>query len=452
MPPLPFTVLARALMAGGSAPAPTTVQFTYAQASGSITGQKDILRTAGRTYLGAGVSTALVLYIKGTDASVFITHNTAGFGTGAGLVECYIDDGAKVTPVGVGGKFPLFTGLSDTLHKVVIAIGGIYGNNAYILQSNPLIEATGAPPSISFSPSWVTRSSSEGSVWTSCTYQALTANYTPNPTVSGSALGSKTACVKVRADTTYLDVVTQGTHFGVSIDGASPTYYATGKAAWTPSVTRITTTAGEKDYYVWATVTGNATAISNIQVGTSSAPVSTAATKLHQVGDSITNGNTGGSNHEAITDVQPVAAALGFVGANIGVSGWTSAQLAANIAAMSATWGGNVAQDVAVIAIGRNDTGAFSTHQANFVAIKDQLLTLYKTVLVRGVLETGTSFTTFNADMSAWVTSLADADVIYIDPESWTGISTLDGVHPDPAGYATIAAYAKPAYQAALGL
>jgi lysophospholipase L1-like esterase len=453
-----MNLIFKLMMKGGGAIAPTTEPFTYAQGSGSITGQQDVLRTAGRTYLGSnGTGSDLVLFMKGTDASVYLTHNTAGFGTGAGMVKCYIDDGAVQTPIGVSGKFPLFTGLPDVTHKVVIHIDGAYGNNAYILQSNPLFEVSGAPPTISYAANWSRRTGSTGTVWTSATVAALTAQYTPNPTVSGSPFGSNVPCVKIRADTSYLDVVTQSTTFGVSIDGAAPTYYSTGKAQGIPSYTRITTVAGAKDYYVWTIVTGAAGTISNFEVGTSAAPLSTTAKKLHQYGDSITFGDTdgGGALTSVHTDVQRSSSALGFVGANIGVSGWTSAQLATNIVSMSSAWGGNVAEDVAVVAIGRNDAGAFSTHQANFVTIVNQLLTLYATVLVQGVLRpvAGTDFTTYNADMGTWVAGLSNPRVIYISPLAWTGITTIgDGTHPDAAGYVTLSGYAKPAWQSALGL
>lgn len=431
-------------MLRSGAVAPSTITKTYSDISSGLVGTIDLVRTAGRAYLLADQVTPLVLWIKGTDASAWMYH-TGGNGTGAGLLTVSVDDGATVTPAGVSNKFPLFSGLSDTLHKVVICVGAAYGSNAYYLTSGTLIEATGVSPYVSNAAYQLQRGTSgSGALWSSMT-MAAPANCIPTTAICQYSVTtvSNVPSVKFRSSSAYIDVTTQGFWFAVSIDGAAPTYYATGYTETArKTATRRIVTSGTHDYYVWT----NNKSLSNatqwtLAIGLDAAPTSVTGKRLHQYGDSITNGVSATST--AHTDVMRVAANFGHTGSSYGIAGQTTAQLVTNVVGQAAAAGGNVAQDIAILAIGRND-GSFSG--TDFDSIVATLLTYYAKVLVRGVLETGTSFTAFNASMSAWVTGKSDARIVYIDPEAWTGIATSDGTHLTDAGYVTLAAYCVTAY------
>jgi len=425
----------------------TTITRTYAQISAGIVGPIDTARLANRTYLLASNNTALVLYIKGTDASVMM-YNVNGFGTGAGLVAVCVDDGAVTTPAGVANKFPLFSGLSDTLHKVVIMIPAGYGTSSYLASNASPIEVTGVNPYVLTSSSVIERGGSTNAVWSSPTV-ASGGTYVPATAITGTGAATATSAipsVRFRSATTYLDVSTQGTYFAVSIDGGAPTYYATGYTGGsrTASSKRITCDGVLRDYNVWSTNGAASGALLMLSVGVDSAPVAITVKRLHQFGDSITEGV--GATSFAHTDCMRVASALGMVGSTFGIGGQTSAQLATRIAAQVALTNSNVSTDIAVLAMGRNDANVFTS--SDWDTTVAALLTGYAKVLVRGVLNTGTSFTTFNASMSAWVTGKADARIVYIDPATWTGIATGDGTHPTDAGQVTLANYCITAYAA----
>lgn len=427
----------------------STITRTYAQVSSSLFGPIDTARTANRTYIRPGGDTALVLYIKGTDASVMM-YNGNGFGTGPGMVTVCVDDGAKTTPSGVSNKFPLFTGLSDTLHKVVIATGAGFGTNSYFITNANVIEATGVNPYVLTSSTVIERGASTNAVWSSPTL-STGGTFVPATNITGTAAATATSAVpsvRLRSATTYLDVSTQASHFAVSIDGGAPTYYTTGYGgSRTASSKRIVCDGVLRDYNIWST-NGSGSGISVLlSVGVDSAPVSITAKKLHKFGDSITSGTAGtGITSAAHTSCMRTAAALGMVGSTFGISGQTSAQLATRIAAQVALTNSDVGNDIAVLAMGRNDANVFTS--SDWDTTVAALLVGYAKVLVRGVLNTGTSFAAFNASMSAWVTGKADARIVYIDTDSWSGINSPDGTHPSDAGHVTLANYCITAYAA----
>jgi lysophospholipase L1-like esterase len=432
-------LLTKLLMKGGAV-APTTAQYAIASVVSGFVGQVDD-STGGRKYITAyingGDAGAIVFYVKGTSASAWAYHWSGNYTNVAGLLECSIDDGAFTTPTPVSAKFPLFTGLSDTTHKVVIRCAAAY-SSMYMTTAGNVIEATGAPSSVNTAPNviqygtantyWTTPTASKGGAWT------------PAPTNTGMPVSgtSSTYSVKFKTSSAYLDIVSRGAYVGVSIDGATPTYYAVP----TSRLLRVTT-SGTHDYYVFAIAAAPNGTADMFSIGLDSAPIATTAAKrLHQYGDSITYGSSATS--VVHTDVQRVAAALGYVGQNIGISGQTSTTLATNVVTQAAQANGNVANDIAVLAIGKNNPGNFIS--ADFDSITTTLLTYYKKVLVRGVLETGEDFTAYNSSMSSWVTGKGNPNIVYISSESWTGIATSDGVHPTNAGYVTIAGYAVTAY------
>jgi lysophospholipase L1-like esterase len=432
-------LLTKLLMKGGAV-APSTLQYAYASVSGGLAGQVDA-STGGRLYttawIGGGDAGVITLWIKGTSASAWAYHWSGNYTNVAGLLEVSVDDGAYSAPTPVSAKFPLFTGLSDTLHKVVLRCAAAY-SGMYVVTSGNVVEVTGAPPAISTAASMV-QYGTANTYWSSPTASKGGA-WTPAPTNTGFSTGSTsiTYAVKFKSSSAYLDIVSRGAYVGVSIDGATPTYYAMP----TSKLLRVST-SGTHDYYVFAIGAAPNGTADMFAIGLDSSTLATTAAKrMHQYGDSITYGSS--STSVVHTDVQRVAAALGYVGQNIGISGQTSTTLATNVVTQAAQANGNVANDIAVLAIGKNNPGNFIS--ADFDSITTTLLTYYKKVLVRGVLETGEDFTAYNSSMSSWVTGKGNPNIVYINSESWTGIATADGVHPTDAGYATIAGYAITAY------
>lgn len=146
-----------------------------------------------------------------------------------------------------------------------------------------------------------------------------------------------------------------------------------------------------------------------------------------------------------------VAANLGYVGSTYGIDGNTVATLQARMASALAIKDTDNTKDVAIIAIGRNDSVWDSTAITNYTDIINQLLAKYLTVICRGVLPEGANlWPVQNGGISALVTSLANARVKWLDTSTWTGIATADGVHPTDAGYVQIKNYELPVLPALL--
>ena len=51
-----------------------------------------------------------------------------------------------------------------------------------------------------------------------------------------------------------------------------------------------------------------------------------------------------------------------------------------------------------------------------------------------------------NVTLKSLVDARANPNVIWIDTSTWTGYTSTDGVHPDAAGYLTLATHAYAAY------
>lgn len=440
-----------AMAGAGAAPPvlPSTTTFSFASISNGLTGAADRTSTANRAYLLAGQFTPLVLYIKGTAASLNLFHD-GGFGSESGLLGVSVDDGSITYPTGVANKFPLFSGLPDVVHKVVVTVGSGYGPSAYYQTNTSPLEVTGAPPVVQVPGSLLQRSSSDNARWSSVT-KAQGTNRLPSPLISTSSVANTSSVPMVRFGTNsgYLDITTVATYVGVAVDGVT-TLYSTGAAANKAVTKRITTDGNSHVYSVWSVNDVDVhTSSLVLSVGIAGAPtVLPAQRQMHQYGDSITKAEFATST--AHGDLMKTAAALGFLGSTYGISGATSATLASNIGTQVNEANGNVSTDVGIIAIGRNSYTTFTP--SDFDTIATAMLTKYSKVIFRGVLQTlpaiSAAVTAYNASLQAWVTSKANPRLIYVPAESWIGIDTVDNVHPSDAGHITLAAYATAAYTA----
>jgi lysophospholipase L1-like esterase len=141
-------------------------------------------------------------------------------------------------------------------------------------------------------------------------------------------------------------------------------------------------------------------------------------------------------------DLYKAAAALGFVGQGCGKSGQSADGLSDDMAAILASVH---LPDVAIIAIGRNDSGG-----APFRASYGEIIEALKTagvplILCRGVTPRADT-SSVNGDIASVVADLADPSVVFIDTSGWIDIETVDEIHPTAAGYVTMGEYAAAAY------
>lgn len=448
-----FVKVAEAYERVDTLPAPTTVNFTSTQVASGFIGSVSTTKNAARVY-GRASRTVWVGVITGTEAKLTATSD---FGNIAGLIQVSVDGGAFSDAIGIGGVWTLFTGLPNAAHTVVWRFGAAFSENGYIASSGNVLEVTGQSPSISTS-SVVVQPNSAGllSLFSAATVEN-SVNYSPQLVAQNTTtFGSNVPSVRLRGAFTRLFVGKSAQYVYVSKNGGTPTRYGPITETNTPVNGNVISLDGSlATYNVWG-ASVEATGGGTFGVGGDSVLVDIGSKRrLDQYGDSITDSvPANGPTSQGECEVFRVAAAMGFTGGSSGVSGNTIAMLESRMDAVLAARE-VTSNDVAIIAIGRNDgTAAWdSAKLASYTNIINKLLAKgYGKVLCRGVMNDTANFTTANASMQSVVTALANTNVIFIDTSTWTGYATSDGVHPNDAGYATLATFAEPAYRTALGV
>jgi hypothetical protein len=132
---------------GSGAPAAVTTDFSYAQFEGGQSGLLDTARIGTRTYWAAGGRTVWAGEITGTEALFSAVRSSGSFSTGNIVVS--VDDAAATSAVYENNKFTLFTGLTDTTHKVVITCGTAVGAGIGVANTGTILTVTGASPAVS---------------------------------------------------------------------------------------------------------------------------------------------------------------------------------------------------------------------------------------------------------------------------------------------------------------
>lgn len=429
--------------AGGGTPVTITATGTEFLAAASASYRV----TAGKLYLkatsGSENVSAFTFMVKGSDATLTL-QNDASYYDGAVLVS--VDGGAHTTAANVGATYTLFSGLTDAWHKISIKTGGIWGaNNLHLVPSAAVLSVTGVGAGWLAPTEWLHPGDVNPLIHTTGALINNLTDYVPAklmeaPVASVSNVGT----IRFKAAATKIFIFASAPFVFYSRNGGAPV-----RVSVPGNGTVIEGFDGtEAIYNVWSS-SGY-----YLSAGTDAPVVDVGLKKsMAQFGNSITAGDSlvgSADQNRGDVDTLGVAAALGFAGETYGLSGQTIATLATNIGIILAALPPAGPLDVAVLSIGRNDLagGMDSTEQADYNSIVDDLVAHgYGRVLCRGVLPEGaTVYTAFNSTIESLVTSRADPKVVYINTNTWAGIATGDGVHPTIAGYATIRAFAIPAY------
>lgn len=450
---LPFDALGLLGRGGGAPlPAPTTVQYTAAQVAAGMLGAIDTARNAARIY-GSGGNTGWVGIITGTEAKLTATSE---WGNSATLIEVSVDGGAFAIAPNTGSVWTLFTGLPHGPHLVVWRFGLGFSDKPYIASSGNVLQVTGRPPSIYAAVDAVKHGIATSVAVLDAELSAPTGTYISS-TVYGTSSNSNVASARVRGAIDKLYIGGNFDYVYVSKDGAAPSRYSVAAEANTPFRGRVLTGLGGglATYNVWAKCNFSG---GRMHVGADVPFVDIGSKRrLDQFGDSITFG--AGCTSPGEVETMRVAAALGFTGSTCGISGYTIAQLDTLLTTVlpRRTITSN---DVAVIAIGRNNVGgAFDAAETSgYQSIISKLLAAgYGTVLCRGILPAGDHGVTWpaeNGSIQSIVAGLANPNVKFVDTSSYPTYTTAsnDNTHPDDAGYTTLAPYVEASYRAALGL
>ena len=445
----------RSVIAANNAPAPlpeaTTVNFTSAQFATGLAGSVSTTRDAGKVYWYAS-RTLWCGVITGTEAKLTATNDWGGGGL-PNMLQVAVDGGSFTAVPNVGTLFTLFTGLPQAPHYVEIRCSEAMGDVVHITSSGNILQVTGQPPALNSVASWV----QAGVTRAPGVYEANAAGY-PQPVmpVRGGTNGSSASSLKIRGSFSKLFVYSQASpnRVGVSKNGGLPTWHEVLSEPESPARSVVIPCDGSlATYTVW---NGGVAAIANghFAVAGNTTPVASGPIQLlDQYGDSITDGVPNIGSH---VETMQVAAALGKLGGTNGVSGHTIAackSLLDRILPLKTI----TSDDVAILAIGRNNVGAIdATARADYNLCIDKLLAKgYGKVLCRAIIPSATGaelWTTENAALQGLVTARANPKVIWVPTVTWFPYSSPDNTHPDAVGYLTLATFAEPAYRAALGL
>lgn len=435
-------------------PDPTTVQFTSAQYVEGLTGSVSTTKNAARVYMRGGLS-LWSGFISGNEAKL---TTPSDFGDNPGSVQVAIDGGAFTLAPNTGSVYTLFSGLSHGTRFVEVRYDPQMAEAPYVMSSGNVLEVTGQPPTLATLPSRVQDGADSATGLYSGAVIANVATYSPPlQAQKGQNFGSNVGSIKLRGAFTKLTVsVNVSRKIAISKNGGDPTYYEIADEEGDSIRAILVPCDGSTSTYnVWDdgngrnlnghfAVAGDATLM---DIGT--------RRRLEQYGDSITFGSGPGATSRN-TETMRVAAAMGFVGSTNGVSGMTISgcdEMLDRVLPLKTI----ASSDVAILAIGGNSAaeGIDPTEQAAYSSCIDKLLAKgYGKVLCRGILNNAGAqplVDAANVTLKAVMVAKVDVRLTWIDPITWT-FSTIDGTHPDAAGYATLAGYAVPAYTAALGL
>ena len=433
---------------------PSTIHVPYATWLTGLSYYDPTTAAGTKTYLHASASSGTigpshwVGEVTGTDCYLHASNSNGDAQTN--FIEVSVDGGAYASVTGVADVFPVFTGLPNAKHTVAIRINSIYGTSyGWVVPSGTTMDVTGTGPICA--PAQVTYTPAASVANVACTgvFSATPTNYTPaSATNTGALAYSSPTGIMFKAATSrmILGLGTFNNYAFVSVDGGAAVAYHSANGG----LVVVQTDPGLHTYNVWG--------VGWCTVGIDAAFQTLATPKrLHQYGDSITFGT--GATNSGYVETNTVAAALGMIGCNIGKGGQTVEGLYADLSTILAYLTTDNTQDVAVLTIGRNNTGAgwTSTTNTDYAAIITALLARYKKVICRGLINDGSvagapnyfttaPWTTENGYIQTLVANAANANVTYVDPTAWTDVQTVEGTHPTNTGYATLVGHCVTGY------
>lgn len=459
--PLQFNAFVRALMAGGGAPppAPAMVFASYGDLATSM-GGFCTQPSAGRWNMlnekvGNSPGTAFAWRIKGSSASMYaFSGDTTPFRV---LVDSDVYAN-RTMPIMAGGKIPLFTGLADTYHDVMVWTDNSGTGQGFPATGN-LVEAFGSAASVQ--PMGVMhRLTAPTSPCVQTAPSIVTAYYptTERQIVQQTGYGNACGSVHFRAsfDKLYIHAHKLATHAMVSIDGANPVLVTL--SAWDDSVQgtagwRLVNTpaaATVKSYIIsCGPETGLAGAGSVIHsvlaYGTGAQILAPTGTRRHvaMMGASQVEGIVDGARSFKI-DCHQVQNRVPIYATNIGSSGSTTTLLTTWVPTIAAALPN---KDIAMLSVGINSADD-ANFQPDYQALIQACLTAgFTKVVARGIVMQAGSTAAKNAKIAAAVASFSSPNVVYADVSTWVAtldgaggtIAMPDGAHPNGAGYAEMA-------------
>lgn len=365
-------------------------------------------------------------------------------------------DGGSTSPITApaGWSFiNLYEGLSDAPHRV--SLTGTY------FEADIMMRATGSAPAFARpadiptfyaigDPAYTPYIAAEGVAVSNAFSTLANQKWWSQPSGAGLRFRATTTSVRVWLDEyigpTTLVLLQDGTPVGSPV--------VTGVSGIYQKITLATGLSGTHDYEIIPISIGHLCLIYGLMVdalvATAQAPKAVDA----YYGDSIIQGNVLVNN--GVTDARLMAPyimaqATGRVSTRVGGSGAKMSiygrDNTASITGLAST------PSRVFVCFGVNDM-AQSVSVSNYQADWQTCLTALRAglpsakIYARGILPVGTGITnyaarpTYNTAAAAAVTAMADANIVYVNTDGWINptTDTYEGLHPNPAGEAKIAA------------
>lgn len=407
----------------------------------------------------------MAIRICGSSASMFCTGGDAT----PYAVTVDGDAATATNPTLSGGKISLFSGLSDTWHEVTI-----HATNSDLSQSIPtsgdLFEVYGQTPLVTeLGVSYLTTSPSFPGVYAGFVgTDAGSHSYTPSdayiPTSAVWGTGRATGSIHFKAKFSDIWIMTNRDKAYVSLDGGAMTlvtlvsnqanngYSGIGQLQWK----KLTGIAGSLSSFKEVIISAGSATMSDqycsvqgvLLTGSGAEMQAPSATKRHLFlfGASQVETNYAST---AANDGHMVQPSLNVYTCSDGKSGATVAQGVAGFAAAAAKV---KHKDICLLSIGSNS--AFVTQPEKDAFLADYKLLIgaaitagFSRVVCRGISNGDASgfYAEKNTYISQAVTDYVAAnpshDVRYASISAWGAYSSPDNLHPDEAGYRTMATY-----------
>jgi hypothetical protein len=400
-------------------------------------------------------TTTLVFYAKGTACTI---QSGGAFNSSADLWVMSIDDGAPVssgTSSGGSGEkvSTLFTGLADTWHKVVLVAGTGTGTALWVdaTLANAIV-VTGADPLVIIPQNVETFKGSANALSAGLFKTTTNTDFLPTQVVGQSGtLQETTYGVAGRATFSRLFASCTSDAIYVSIDGAAPTRHAASTpdlgTAVVCGVAVDTVDDAEHTILVWANDTNNANAQISLATQSGEAIALPTANRMYTFGHSIVVGQDAESGAGS-TSYNSMAWRNGYLPTIMAKSGYTFVEMNAALPDVLLTVD-VAAGDVAVVSLGRNDSTAAmdTTRLAAYNGILDKLVAKgFGQIMCLGAMpDAGFLAAADPGQLNDSIETMVDArgagdNVVYVDRNNYTAITTVDGVHPNDAGYLEMAA------------
>ncbi len=419
----------------------TTVNYSSSQFMKGVSGPYSTTFAAGKVSMTA-TTCAWVGWITGTTATWLAYQYVSS--QPAGMVKVSVDGGSFADAVVSGGRYTLFSGLSNTQHFVVIRINGAYGTLANFPATGNVLTVTGVSPSMVTASTNFSYFDENPLVDFAGLSAANVSGFFPTKirSTSGTTYGSNVATIRFRGNPTWIiaNVGTTCNRVYLSKNQAPPTKVVVSNVNGVAYISGLDGSLA--DYSIWLGGTAGSYAQQGSAYCTDATIIEDVTTKrmMLELGDSITFGASATSVGEVA--ILQTAAALGYSGCTSGISGNTMAQLDARVSSvLAALHRSPTTSDVVSLQIGTN--GVFdSGWESVYSSIVNKVLTAGFGKVICWMLPrpTDTLYDAAIENIKNLVTTLGDSRVKFLETRSvdYKAIQRPDGVHPNDAGYAAL--------------